>query len=126
LTVFDTLDELETYLPLCPNLMHVITVLDRALPYDQADGVYSVPECKDITYKVETFVTGPGLETEKRAGVITVEITLKGDQFVSFKEPESVYRLSIGRFLLSDGGYRRAIAPNLAEEIKTVRFYLPC
>lgn len=90
-----------------------------------ADGLYDCPECDALKYKIETFVTSKGIPVEHKEGFFTLEITLRGDQLVSFEVPQAVYHLTGGRFLLTDQDYKRAIAPNLTSEIKTVQFYLP-
>ncbi len=123
--LFDVLDVLEQYVSLHPMMQNIITILDRSLPYEQADGVYKCPELEALTYKIETFVTSSGIKMEKREGYYTLEITLRGDQLISYSEPEAVYHLSVGRFLFTDQSYKRAIAPNLNSEIKTVQFFLP-
>ncbi len=123
--LFDVLDVLEQYVTLHPMMQNVITILDRSLPYEQADGLYDCPEQEALKYKVETFVTSKGLQVEHKEGFYTLEITLRGDQLVAFDIPQAVYHLTGGRFLLTDQDYKRAIAPNLTSEIKTVQFYLP-
>ncbi|NLZ68292.1 MAG: hypothetical protein GX903_04745 [Spirochaetales bacterium] len=123
--VFDILDVLETYAPLHPMMQHVITVLDRSLPYTQEDGLYACPECKELTYKVESFVTSGGIQYEGRKDCLTLEITLSNSQLISFDSPQSVYRLAVGRFIYTDEPYKRGICINLPERIKTVQFYLP-
>ncbi|MCR5732860.1 MAG: hypothetical protein K6G51_07985 [Sphaerochaetaceae bacterium] len=124
--IFDTLSELESYLPALKNLINVITLLDRSIPYKDKAGVYSCPENKDVTYSVDNLLTSSkGVEftiPEGRKGVI---VTLEGEQIVSDLNHEKVFILSEGRFLaLSEGTYRRGISVNLPIDIKDVIFII--
>ena len=50
--IFDTLSQLETYVPVVPAMAHVITVMDRSLPYERKDGTYACDEDESVTYRV--------------------------------------------------------------------------
>ena len=124
--IFDTLSELESYLPALKNLINVITLLDRSIPYRDKAGVYSCPENKDVTYTVETALTSSkGIEFTVPKDKVAVLRTLEGEQIVSTLDHEKVFILSEGRFLaLSEGSYRRCVSVNLPVEIKDVTFHI--
>lgn len=123
--IFDVLDYLESYQLIYPALSQVISVLDRSLPYKQPGGLYTHPECRDMEYRVEELVSGPGLVYKAKKGFFTLEITLEGVQLISPLDEGGAFNLTIGRFILTDESYKRGICQDRAEPIKTVQFYIP-
>lgn len=123
--LFDTLDELESYLMLHPLMQHVITIMDRSLPYDNPPGAYTCQECDLVSYVVDAFVSGDkGQSLVLAKGQTMVEICLEGEELISSTAPEMVFKLSQGRFLLVEGPVelRRGVNVNLPQAVKCVRF----
>ena len=57
MTVFDTVDQLESYLSAFPYLQHVIDILDRSLPWEKGNGFYSCEANSEVTYTVSSAVS---------------------------------------------------------------------
>ncbi|MGN0907348.1 MAG: hypothetical protein ACI4NM_09375 [Bullifex sp.] len=118
--VFDTLSELESYENAFHELRNVIEIMDRSLPYRQAEGSYECPENSNVTYTVEKVVTGDkGVPLKVPAGKKAVIITLEGEMVASSLSSDRVFILTEGRFLLAgEGEYRVGLSTNLPTEIK--------
>jgi len=125
--IFDTLSELESYECLVKDLRHVITIMDRSLPYGSSDGVYSCAEKSDVKYAVSTSCTSPkgeGFEAgESGAKAI---VTLDGEQIVSSEDGNNVFILSEGRFLLvTEGKWKMSVISDSPRTVRSVVFTLP-
>ncbi len=122
--IFDTLSELENYVPALKDLAHVITLLDRSIPYRDSPGVYNCPEKAEVAYLVDAFMTSPkGYEFTVPEGKTSVLVTLEGEQIVSSLEGDKVFIMAEGRFLaLSSGVYRKGLASSLPAAVKDVVF----
>ena len=55
--IFDTLDQLETYIPVLPALRVIADTLDHDELYDKAPGKYSTRDPK-VTYTISEYMTG--------------------------------------------------------------------
>lgn len=126
MSIFDVLSELESYVPAVPALRHVITIMDRSLPYEKGTGVYTCPESDKVSYKVDSFLSSDrGIEFTVEPGTEAVVIALDGEEMVSSLSGDQVFILTEGRFLiLSAGSYKRGISPNLPASVKDVVFTL--
>ncbi len=124
--IFDTLSELESYVPALKDLVHVITLLDRSIPYRDKPGTYSCPEKNSVTYVVDSFMTGQkGHEFSVEKGKVAVLVTLEGEQIVSLDDGGKVFIMAEGRFIaLSEGTYRKGISTSLPSAVKDVVFTL--
>lgn len=124
MTLFDTLGRLESYLPILPRLEHVITVMDRALPYDNPDGSYKCPECDDVSYAVHSALSSDkGIPFEVEAGSHALIVALDGQEVVSSLDASSVFVMCEGRFVvLGPGSWKRAVAVSLPEAFRDVIF----
>lgn len=124
--VFDVLSELESYVPAVPDLKHVITIMDRSLPYEKGTGVYACPESEKVSYRVDSYMTSTkGVELTVEKGTEAVVIALDGEEMVSSAAGDEVFILTEGRFLLlSEGTYKRGTAVNLPSSVKDVVFTL--
>lgn len=122
--VFDTLDNLELYLGISDKIGHVITVMDRSLPYDQGVGKYKCPENEDVSYEIETYpTTNTGrreMPNEKR---FSMEIVLEGEAVTGIRG-ESVFVMAPGRFLLlcDEDDVKRGMTRNIDKSVKSVIF----
>ena len=125
--IFDTLNELESYLPPIPALKYIITVMDRSLPYEKSMGDYACPEKDEIKYHVDTFLTSKeGFAFTVKEGSLALLVCLDGDEILSSTNREDVMVMSEGRFaILSEGVYHRGISTNLPTTIKDVLFTFP-
>jgi len=126
LIIFDTLSELESYVPALKDLSHVISLLDRSLPYREEPGVHYCPEKRSISYLVDSFMTSTeGYEFTVPENSFAVLVTLDGEQLVSTRENDKVFIMAEGRFLvLSEGVYRKGICSSLPSEVKDAVFSL--
>lgn len=125
MTVFDTLSQLETYLPVFRKLESVITTMDRSLPYEGADGFHKCPEDDSVTYTVTSFLTGRnGFPLNVEKGHRALVIALDGSEMVSSLSSDEVYILIEGRFLiLGEGEWKRGqSAGAMPEECRDVVF----
>lgn len=125
--IFDVLSQLESYVPAAPLLKHVITIMDRSLPYKEEPGVYTCKEESSVSYTVEKLELSPGgKEFTVSEGERAVIITLNGDQIVSSSNSETVYKMPEGRFLLlSPGAYKKGMVDTDYMVIDMVTFRLP-
>lgn len=73
--VFDTLENLEIYIPLVPHMKAVVEEMDRGDVYRKAPGVYTTPD-PAVTYEVAelqaTTKAGPYLFHKHRTEVLVV------------------------------------------------------
>ena len=120
--VFDTLDELESYKGVLPELNTVIEVMDHSTPYDESAGEYKNPKDRGV-HVIEAFLTSDkGFFSSAESGKLYVEICLEGEEIVNIDG--SVFKLSPGRFL----AYRdikeikRGMMFSLPIATKSVRF----
>ena len=127
MTVFDTVDQLESYLSAFPYLQHVIDILDRSLPWEKGNGFYSCEENSEVTYTVSSAVSSAhGYAFEVAEDSMAVIVTLEGEQLVSSPDSSSVFVLSPGRFVILDQGtWKRGVSPNLPSAFSDVVFHLP-
>lgn len=127
MTVFDTLGQLETYLPRFHSLQHVITIMDRSLPYDNPDGDYTCAEDSDVTYMVSTVLTSrAGQPVRVEEGSLALIIALEGQELVSGSRLDEVYVLSQGRFvILGPGEWKRSVMSGDPAPCRDVVFTLP-
>ena len=127
MTVFDTVDQLESYLSAFPYLQHVIDILDRSLPWEKGNGFYSCEENSEVTYTVSSAVSSAhGYAFEVAEDSLAVIVTLEGEQLVSSPDSFSVFVLSPGRFVILDQGtWKRGVSPNLPSAFSDVVFHLP-
>ena len=125
--IFDTLSQLETYVPVVPAMAHVITVMDRSLPYERKDGTYACDEDESVSYQVTSAMSSKGgFEFEVKKGEGALVIALDGEEVVSDMDASSVFILCEGRFLLlGEGRYRRGISTNLPSRFRDVVFTFP-
>ena len=122
--IFDTLDNLELYLSVKPELRHVIDIMDRSLPYDQKPGSYECPENKDVRYEVKAYLTkADGYVPPLSEGKLNLEIILEGESVTSI-DGDNVFRMAPGRFLITDGSQplKRGMTQNLPVSVKSVVF----
>ena len=111
--IFDTLSQLETYVPVVPAMAHVITVMDRSLPYERKDGTYACDEDESVTYRVMSAMSSSGgFEFEVKAGEGALIVALDGEEVVSF-------------LLLGEGRYRRGVSISLPADFRDVVFTFP-
>ena len=104
--IFDTLSQLETYVPVVPAMAHVITVMDRSLPYERKDGTYACDEDESVTYRVMSAMSSSGgFEFEVKAGEGALIVALDG--------------------LLGEGRYRRGVSTSLPADFRDVVFTFP-
>ena len=127
MTLFDTLGQLETYVPAFPALARIISVMDRSLPYDQEDGTYSCPEDDSVTYLVTSATSSPhGHPFSVKEGTLSMIVALDGEEIVSNLDSSSVFTMIEGRFLiLGPGDYKRGVMTNLPAPFRDVRFTFP-
>ncbi len=125
--IFDTLSELESYLPAVPLLKHVITIMDRSLPYEESVGEYVCKEEAAVTYQVDAFLTSDkGVSFTVSHGKQAVLIALEGEEIVSSEDSQSAFVMSEGRFiLLGEGHYKKGMTRSLPEAVKDVIFTFP-
>ena len=122
--IFDTLGQLESYVPLYREVAHIISVLDRSLPYKDPDGHYEVKENKKMVYDVKTSITSPkGEEIVIPEGKKAMIIALEGEESVS-AGIDAVFTLCEGRFiLLGEGTYKRYLSQDATGFVRDVVFY---
>ena len=121
--IFDTLSQLETYLSSVKLMNHVISIMDRSLPYEAEDGFYE----ESVTYTVSSALTSRnGFPFTVEKGSLCVIIALEGEEIVSSLDSSMAFVLSEGRFLLlSEGEYKRGVMTTLPGNFRDVRFSLP-
>lgn len=125
--IFDTLSQLETYLSSVKLMNHVISIMDRSLPYEAEDGFYSCKEEESVTYTVSSALTSRnGFPFTVEKGSLCVIIALEGEEIVSSLDSSMAFVLSEGRFLLlSEGEYKRGVMTTLPGNFRDVRFSFP-
>lgn len=121
--IFDTLDNLETYLPNIEKIQKIIDILDIGDIYEDKNGDYTYKEDSSVTYTIDSFLTGTkGITGRIQDGKTVIEIVLSGEEIISFDNSSKVFKMAMGRFILTDEPYKRGVMTNLPEIIKTVRF----
>lgn len=121
--IFDTLDELESYKGVVPELNTVIDVMDHSLPYDETPGEYKNPGEDKGVHIVDAFLTSAnGFAGALESGKLYVEICLEGEEIVSIDG--SVFKLTPGRFVVysSIQNLKRGMMFSLPVATKCVRF----
>ena len=81
--IFDTLDQLEAYIPVLPALRTVADTMDHDELYDKAPGKYSTKD-PDITYTISEYLTSSSdrpFEYHKDHTVVV--IILSGQELLS-------------------------------------------
>ncbi len=122
--IFDTLDNLELYQKVSSKFIHVITVMDRSLPYDQGLGKYKCPEDESVSYEINVYPTKDrGYVEMPWEKEFSVEIILEGEAITSVGDG-NVFVMSPGRFLLICGedGVKRGMTRNIDKSVKSVIF----
>lgn len=81
--VFDSLDQLEAYIPVLPALRVVADVMDHDDVYDKECGTYGTYDDK-VSYTVSEYRTSVGgRQFEFHKGHSCVQIVLKGQELMS-------------------------------------------
>ncbi|MDY4609576.1 MAG: YhcH/YjgK/YiaL family protein [Sphaerochaetaceae bacterium] len=81
--LFDTLDNLELYIPVLPKLKKVIEVMDRSLPYDAEPGAYTTDD-PDVRYVVSAYMTSAEPKRfESHRKETDVQIVLEGQELMA-------------------------------------------
>ncbi len=81
--LFDTLDNLEMYVPALPKLRKVIEILDRGMPYEQEVGRYTTDD-PDVTYTISSYMTSLEPKQFESHRVNTdVQIILEGQELMA-------------------------------------------
>ena len=80
--IFDTLDQLEMYIPLLPALRVVADVMDHDDVYDKEPGTYSTYD-KKVSYTVMEYRTSQSRQFEFHKDHTSVQIVLKGQELMS-------------------------------------------
>lgn len=81
--VFDTLDQLEMYIPLLPAIRVVADTMDHDELYDKAPGKYSTRDPK-VTYTIYEYMTSPADKPfEYHREHSDVMIVLSGQELMS-------------------------------------------
>ena len=80
--VFDTLDQLEMYIPLLPALRVVADVMDHDDVYEKEPGTYSTYDPK-VSYTVMEYKTSQSSQFEFHNEHTSVQIVLKGQELMS-------------------------------------------
>ncbi len=118
--VFDILSELESYVPVFPELATVISVLDRSLPYQEGPGLYETPEKSRVKYLIDEFITSEKGFSDKKARGKVLEVVLEGEEMISLQG--SVFCLAEGRFIIYDDMNAKRGVSYLPSYAKAVRF----
>lgn len=145
--IFDTLDNLELYAPLLPEMQTIIEVMDRGDVYDGKAGTYKTPNPK-VSYEILEYLTDrDGKDYQSKKKESEVDIVLEGGELVSTTwreyvksapydkekdltivegEPLSVVRAETGRFLLFFPGEPHKCGVPLGEvaKVKKVIFHV--
>ncbi len=122
--IFDTLDNLESYQGISDKIMRVITVMDRALPYEESAGKHKCPEDDEVLYEIRDYSTTDKGQIEiPHEKEYSLEIVLEGEAITSVKG-EDVFVMAPGRFLLIKGeeSIRRAQTRNIEKSVRSVIF----
>ncbi len=80
--IFDTLDQLEMYIPLLPALRVVADVMDHDDVYEKEPGTYSTYD-KKVSYTVMEYRTSQSRQFEFHKDHTSVQIVLKGQELMS-------------------------------------------
>ncbi len=145
--IFDSLDNLELYLPLIPRMRSVIDVMDRGEVYEMECGSYQSkdPHVRYLISSYETESKEKPYEVHHKA--TDVEIMLKGEELMSVSwreavkdadapydkdgdvqhttgEPLIVWHAAPGRFALFLPGepHKGGVAIGLPSKVKKITF----
>ena len=144
--IFDTLENLELYIPVLPALKTIAGAMDHDDVYDLPCGKYTTPD-PNVTYEISEY-TAAAVDRpyEFHKNHTTVEIDLGGNELVSSSwrelkdqaqafdskkdvgfftgEPLSVFQAAQGRFLVFFPGeaFKSGIAASDREKVKKVVF----
>ncbi len=80
--IFDTLDQLEMYIPLLPALRVIADVMDHDDVYDKEPGTYTTYDSK-VSYTVMEYKTSLSRQFEFHKAHTSVQIVLKGQELMS-------------------------------------------
>lgn len=81
--LFDTLDNLELYIPVLPKLRKVIEIMDRGLPYEAEPGKYTTDD-PDVRYVVSSYMTNTEpTQFESHRKETDVQIVLEGQELIA-------------------------------------------
>ena len=80
--IFDTLDQLEMYIPVLPAPRVIADVMDHDDVYEKAPGNYSTYDAK-VSYTVMEYRTLEGRQFEFHKNHTSVQIVLKGQELMS-------------------------------------------
>nr|WP_319775816.1 hypothetical protein [uncultured Sphaerochaeta sp.] len=122
----DLLDNLEWYRALHPAMQGIITIMDRSLPYDDEEGMYTVD---GIPYKVMEYESSVAGELDQAVGN-QVHILLEGEEILSLQREalvEVVTQCTTGLFVMLRKGERFRHKQNRTSQTKVrkVIFTLP-
>ncbi|WP_320130318.1 hypothetical protein [uncultured Sphaerochaeta sp.] len=123
--IFDVLDNLEWYQKQYPSVARLIDIMDRSLPYEDADGTYCVD---GIEYAVSSYISHSDGPIEE-ASFDCMHIVLEGEEMIALEEEgiPSVVALAIpGRFILLEKGehYKPSLQNGVPQQVKKVIFTL--
>lgn len=81
--VFDTLDQLEMYIPVVPKLRLIADIMDHDDLYEKECGSYTTKD-PDVTYTISQYMTtSGGKQFEFHKDHTDVQIVLKGQELMS-------------------------------------------
>lgn len=81
--LFDTLENLELYVPVLPKLRKVIEIMDRGLPYDAEPGSYTTDD-PDVRYIVSAYMSSAeSKQFESHRKETDVQIVLEGQELMA-------------------------------------------
>lgn len=144
--VFDSLDQLETYIPVVPALRLIADIMDHDDLYEMECGSYKSKDSK-VSYTISEYVTSSaGRPFEYRKDLTEVHIVLKGQELMSTSwrelksqsdsysekddigffqaEPVSVFQATQGRFVVFMPGepHRTGVCMGEPSVVKKVVF----
>ena len=118
MVIFDTINDLETYVNIVPNLDKSIGILDRSLPYE----LFNDTKITDgVKYKVESYVASSEGYYSYNDNLVLI-LTLDGRQMIT--SDNNVFVLNEGSFVILDKPFKKGIAIAEGESIKDCVFIL--
>ncbi|MFA6891785.1 MAG: YhcH/YjgK/YiaL family protein [Sphaerochaetaceae bacterium] len=88
--LFDTLDNLELYLSILPELQTVIEVMDKGEVYEMKNGSYSTKN-QEVSYNIVSYLSGGQDDRyEAHRKTTDLEILLEGEELMSLTWREAV------------------------------------
>ena len=116
--IYDTINDLETYLQVVPKLDIAISILDRSLPYELLNDVKITD---GLRYKVESYIADENGQYNDNENLVLI-LTLDGRQML--RSGDNVFVLNEGSFLVLDKPYKKGIAIAEGESVKDCVFIL--